>query len=162
MQNYPRQSHDNQMDESVFDDDPADLNDSTTDLKFRHNSKRKRNPLFLSDVNIVLCFFSSEDNNHQVVHRALSTVSANQTLVNNQRNALAKNFRRISINDEIVTIDHTDADSSFLLPNLYELPDAIRTRVTNSLVDTTTMTTLEETSKTQTRLIRMFCILVSS
>ena len=81
-----------------------------------------------------------------ILHRALSTVSANQTLVCNQRNALAKTFRRISINDEIVTIDHNDADALFLLPNLYELPDDIRTRVMDSLVDTTTMAALEETS----------------
>lgn len=66
--------------------------------------------------------------------------------MHNQRNLLAKNFRRISVNDEIVTIDHIDADASFLLPNLYELPDDIRTRVMDSLVDTTTMATLEETS----------------
>jgi hypothetical protein len=66
--------------------------------------------------------------------------------VHNQRNVLAKNFRRISINDEIVTIDHSDADASFLLPNLFELPDEIRTRVIDSLVDTPTMATLEETS----------------
>lgn len=59
---------------------------------------------------------------------------------------MAKNFRRISVNDEIVTIDHNDADASFLLPNLYELPDEIRTRVMDSLVDITTMATLEETS----------------
>jgi len=94
-------------------------------------------------------FFSSQDpdsSNYPIIHRALSTVSANQTLVNNQRNVLAKNFRRISINDEIVTIDHNDADASFLLPNLFELPDDIRTRVMDSLVDTPTMATLEETS----------------
>lgn len=81
------------------------------------------------------------------MHRALSTVSANQTLANNQRNVLAKNYRRTSINDEIVTIDHNDADASFLLPNLYELPEDIRIRVTDSLVDTPTMASLEETSK---------------
>jgi hypothetical protein len=81
----------------------------------------------------------------QVVHRALSTVSANQALVHNQRNLLAKNFRRISINDDIVTIDHSDADASFLLPNLYAFSDDIRIRVTDSLVDTPTMTTLEDT-----------------
>jgi hypothetical protein len=67
--------------------------------------------------------------------------------VHNQRNVLAKNFRRISVNDEIVTIDHADADASFLLPNLYELPDDIRTRVMDSLVDTPTMATLEESSR---------------
>lgn len=64
-----------------------------------------------------------------------------------QRNLLAKNYRRISVNDEIVTIDHTDADASFLLPNLFDLPDEIRIRVTDSLVDTTTMNTLEENSQ---------------
>lgn len=51
------------------------------------------------------------------------------------------------MNDEIVTIDHNDADASFLLPNLSELPDDIRSRVMDSLVDTPTMATLEETSK---------------
>lgn len=45
-----------------------------------------------------------------------------------------------------MTIDHTDADASFLLPNLLDLPDDIRIRVTDSLVDTTTMNTLEENS----------------
>jgi hypothetical protein len=94
-------------------------------------------------------FFNIKDadsSNYPILHRALSTVSANQTLVNNQRNVLAKNFRRISVNDEIVTIDHNDADASFLLPNLHELPDDMRTRVMDSLVDTSTMATLEETS----------------
>lgn len=46
-----------------------------------------------------------------------------------------------------MTIDHNDADASFLLPNLFELPDDIRARVMDSLVDTPTMTSLEETSK---------------
>lgn len=91
-------------------------------------------------------FLEANSSNHQVIHRALSTVSANQTLVHNQRNLLAKNFRRISVNDDIVTIDHNDADASFLLPNLCDLPDEIRARVIDSLVDTPTMTTLEDTS----------------
>lgn len=68
-------------------------------------------------------------------------------MANNQRNVLAKNFRRTSINDEIVTIDHNDADASFLLPNLFELPEEIRPRVMESLVDTPTMVSLEETSE---------------
>jgi len=105
--------------ENVFEENPTDLNDSSIDLKLRR----------------------------AFVHRALSTVSANQTLVHQQRNLLAKNYRRISINDEIVTIDHTDADASFLLPNLLDLPDDIRIRVTDSLVDTTTMNTLEENKR---------------
>ena len=88
-----------------------------------------------------------ESNTYPILHRALSTVSANQTLANNQRNVLAKNYRRTSINDEIVTIDHNDADASFILPNLYELPEDIRIRVTDSLVDTPTMASLEETSR---------------
>ena len=92
-------------------------------------------------------FEDADTANYPILHRALSTVSANQTLVYNQRNVLAKNFRRISVNDEIVTIDHNDADASFLLPNLFELPDDIRTRVMDSLVDTPTMTSLEETSR---------------
>lgn len=81
-----------------------------------------------------------------ILHRALSTVSANQTLVHNQRNLLAKNYRRISVNDEIVTIDHNDADASFILPNLYDLPEHIRIRLMDNLVDTPTMVSLEETS----------------
>jgi hypothetical protein len=95
-------------------------------------------------------FFSRldiESANYPVLHRALSTVSANQTLANNQRNVLAKNYRRTSINDEIVTIDHNDADASFVLPNLFELPEEIRIRVMDSLVDTPTMVSLEETSR---------------
>ena len=102
----------------------------------------------MNSPNILIDSFILDVNpsNHQVIHRALSTVSANQTLVHNQRNLLAKNFRRISVNDDIVTIDHNDADASFLLPNLYDLPDEIRVRVIDSLVDTPTMTTLEETS----------------
>jgi OTU domain-containing protein 7 len=81
-----------------------------------------------------------------VLHRALSTVAANQTLVHNQRNVLAKNYRRTSFNDEIVTINHNDADASFLLPNLNEIPENIRIRVMDNLVDTPTMNALEETS----------------
>lgn len=88
-----------------------------------------------------------DSSNYPILHRALSTVSANQTLVNNQRNVLAKNYRRTSINDDIVTIDHNDADASFLLPNLNELPEEIRVRVMDSLVDTPTMASLEETSR---------------
>ena len=88
-----------------------------------------------------------ESTSYPVLHRALSTVSANQTLVNNQRNALAKNYRRTSINDEIVTIDHHDADASFILPNLNELAEEIRLRVMENLVDTPTMISLEENSK---------------
>ena len=83
---------------------------------------------------------------HPMLHRALSTISANQILVNNQRNVLAKNYRRTSVNDEIVTIDHTDADTSFTLPNLYELSEDLRIRVMDNLIDTPTMTALEETS----------------
>ncbi|CAF0883527.1 unnamed protein product [Rotaria sp. Silwood1] len=109
------------------DDTTHQLNDSSSNIKLRRTN--------------------TDALNYPILHRALSTVSANQTLVYNQRNVLAKNFRRISINDEIVTIDHNDADASFLLPNLYELPDDIRTRVMDSLVDTTTMTTLEETKR---------------
>ncbi|CAF3794589.1 unnamed protein product, partial [Rotaria magnacalcarata] len=113
----------------MFDDDkpPHPLNNTSSEIKLRRTN--------------------TDSLNYPVLHRALSTVSANQSLVYNQRNALAKNFRRISVNDEIVTIDHTDADASFLLPNLYELPDDIRTRVMDSLVDTTTMATLEESKR---------------
>ncbi|UJR28474.1 hypothetical protein I4U23_009712 [Adineta vaga] len=88
-----------------------------------------------------------DPNTNPILHRALSTVSANQTLVNNQRDVLANNYRRTSINDEIVTIDHNDAESSFILPNLYELPEDIRIRVMDSLVDTPTMVSLEETKR---------------
>ncbi|CAF2973936.1 unnamed protein product [Rotaria sp. Silwood2] len=122
------QRHADDINEDNFDDDTThQLNNSSSDIKLRRTN--------------------TDSLNYPILHRALSTVSANQTLVYNQRNVLAKNFRRISINDEIVTIDHNDADASFLLPNLYELPDDIRTRVMDSLVDTTTMTTLEETRR---------------
>jgi hypothetical protein len=99
-------------------------------------------------------FLDDDSSNFPILHRAFSTVSANQTLVHNQRNVLAKNFRRISINDEIVTIDHSDADASFLLPNLYELPNDIRLHVMDSLVDTPTMATLEETSRLKLHFLR--------
>jgi hypothetical protein len=45
-----------------------------------------------------------------------------------------------------VTIDHNDADASFILPDLSELSDDIRRRMMNNLVDITTMKVLEETS----------------
>jgi hypothetical protein len=95
---------------------------------------------------VVPFMIESDCSNYPILHRALSTVSANQTLANNQRNVLAKNYRRTSVNDEIVTIDHNDADASFILPNLYELPEEIRVRVMDSLVDSPTMLSLEETS----------------
>ena len=152
MQNY---SHDynGDVNEDAFDDDPdrtqEHLNSSSSDLKFRRTSKlgektrsaRSRRTLCLD----------KDASNYPILHRALSTVSANQSLVYNQRNLLAKNFRRISVNDDIVTIDHNDADASFLLPNLYELPDEIRIRVMDSLVDAPTMSTLEETSMSERR-----------
>jgi hypothetical protein len=124
MHSYSHRTDDD-INEDIFDDDSNhQLNNSSSDIKLRRTNV-----------------------DQPILHRALSTVSANQTLVHNQRNLLAKNFRRISVNDEIVTIDHNDADASFLLPNLSELPDDIRTRVMDSLVDTPTMTTLEETSR---------------
>jgi hypothetical protein len=127
MQSYS-QRHNDDINEDVFDDDTNhQLNNSSSDIKLRRTK--------------------ADSTNYPILHRALSTVSANQTLVHNQRNALANNFRRISVNDEIVTIDHNDADASFLLPNLFELPDDIRIRVMDSLVDTPTMTTLEETKR---------------
>ncbi len=45
-----------------------------------------------------------------------------------------------------MTIDHDDADASFILPDLSELSDDIRRRMMNNLVDITTMKVLEETS----------------
>ncbi len=45
-----------------------------------------------------------------------------------------------------MTIDHNDADASFILPDLSELSDDIRRRMMNNLVDITTMKVLEETS----------------
>lgn len=111
----------NENSQSNFDEEP-------TELKFRTNV-----------------------NSNHGIYRALSTVSANQSLVNNQRTLLARNFRRISINDEIVTIDHSDAEASFVLPNLYDLPDEIQNRVMNNLVDLTTLNNLEENSKANKR-----------
>ncbi len=45
-----------------------------------------------------------------------------------------------------MTIDHNDADASFILPDLSELSDDIRRCMMNNLVDITTMKVLEETS----------------
>lgn len=129
MQNSS-QTYENDLNEDVFEDQTitnSQLNHSSSDIKLRRTNQ--------------------DSSNYPVLHRALSTVSANQTLVHNQRNVLAKNFRRISVNDEIVTIDHMDADASFLLPNLFDLPEEIRTRVMDSLVDLPTMQTLEETKR---------------
>ncbi len=100
----------------------------------------KRTTLFLVLV------IDVDSSNNPISHRALSPVSTNQTLVHNQRTILANNYRHTSINDEIVTIDHNDGESSFILPNLYELPEDIRIRVMDGLVDTPTMASLEETS----------------
>lgn len=90
---------------------------------------------------------NNDDSNSRFLHRAFSTVSANQTLVNNQRNLLAKTYRRTSINDDIVTIDHDDADALFILPNLFELSDPIRKYVMDNLIDFPTMNILEETKR---------------
>ena len=147
MQNSS-QNYENDLNEDVFDEQTvtnSQLNHSSSDIKLRRTSNPKKNPVFFVCKNF-LCFKDQDSSNHPVLYRALSTVSPNQTLVHNQRNVLAKNFRRISVNDEIVTIDHTDADASFLLPNLFDLPEEIRTRVMDSLVDLPTMQTLEETS----------------
>ena len=151
MSNSSPRYDDENINEDVFDDDTnAQLHHSSSDIKLRRTSKFN---IHVCTTHCLLLFEDADSSNYPVIHRALSTVSANQTLVNNQRNALARNFRRISVNDEIVTIDHTDADASFLLPNLYELPDEIRTRVMDSLVDTPTMTTLEESSMNQQRFL---------
>ncbi|CAF5165323.1 unnamed protein product, partial [Rotaria sp. Silwood1] len=75
------------------------------------------------------------------------TPLSNQTYVHQQRDVLPKNYRRKSINDDIITIDHNDADTSFILPNLYELPEDIRIRVMDNLVDIPTMVSLEETKR---------------
>lgn len=145
MHSYSQHPHDD-INEDVFDDDDTNhqFKNSSSDIKLRRTSKIYSN--YSSVCTLFVCL-DADTGNFPILYRALSTVSANQTLVHNQRNLLAKNFRRISVNDEIVTIDHNDADASFLLPNLFELPDEIRTRVMDSLVDTPTMTSLEETSR---------------
>lgn len=97
-------------------------------------------------MNILFNFSKIESGYQPVLHRALSTIVANQVLVENQRNILAENYRRTSINDEIVTIDHDDADASFILPNLFRLPIEIRPRILDDLLDLPTMKVLEETS----------------
>nr|ACI90396.1 Cezanne 2 protein-like protein [Philodina roseola] len=116
-------------------------------LNFDEIVSRTTNKKIFFSYLIFFVFQDVDSMTYPILHRALSTVSANQTLANNQRNLLAKNFRRTSINDEIVTIDHNDADASFLLPNLFELPEEIRVRVMDSLVDTPTMASLEETKR---------------
>ena len=147
---FPRYDDDN-INEDAFDDDTdVQLNHSSSDIKLRRTS---RFIIHFCSTHCLSIFEDADSSNYPIIHRALSTVSANQTLVSNQRNALARHFRRISVNDEIVTIDHTDADASFLLPNLDELPDEVRTQVMNSLVDTPTMTTLEESSTNQQRFL---------
>jgi hypothetical protein len=110
------------------------------DVKLPKTSKK------FTTIVFKIFFVDVDDANCLLLHRALSTVPANQVLVNNQRNILAKNYRRTSFNDEIVTIDHDDADALFILPNLYELPDNLRLRVMGNLVDTPRMASLEETS----------------
>ena len=156
MQTYSLR-HGEDLNEDTFDDDPDalrhhNLNNSSSEVKLRRNRKSNwHSPLLLRIVRSDV-----DSTTYPILHRALSTVSANQTLANNQRNVLAKNFRRTSINDEIVTIDHNDADASFLLPNLFELPEEIRLRVMDSLVDTPTMASLEETS-TKLSSIRSTC-----
>ncbi len=120
---------------------------SPTDVKLRKTSKKKNFKINLHNRFFFFLYIDIDSsNNNLLLHRALSTVSANQTLVNNQRNVLAKNYRRTSINDDIVTIDHNDADALFILPNLYELPELLRLRVMDNLVDIQTMLLLEDTS----------------
>jgi hypothetical protein len=146
MQHYSAYPH-HDINEDTFDEHQTNGTDRTNnlaaDVKLRRISKEDRAK---SSIFIELAL-DADSSSNPILHRALSTVSANQTLVNNQRNVLASNYRRTSINDEIVTIDHNDAEASFILPNLYELPEEIRNRVMESLVDTPTMVSLEETSK---------------
>ncbi len=51
-----------------------------------------------------------------------------------------------AINDQIVTINHPDADASFILPNLSELAEEIRSEIINNLIDLSTMKVLQKTS----------------
>ncbi|CAF1000789.1 unnamed protein product [Adineta ricciae] len=132
MQQYSSSYHNNDRNEDIFNH-----NHHTNANEHRSNTSE----------DVKLRRSNVDHDTNPILHRALSTVSANQTLVDNQRNALANNYRRTSINDEIVTIDHNDAEASFILPNLYELPEDIRVRVMDSLVDTPTMVSLEETKR---------------
>ncbi|CAF3661763.1 unnamed protein product [Rotaria sordida] len=123
--------HDGNINEDTYDDDSIDR---------KHHLYNSLGSIQLQRTNI-------NPSNYPILHQTLSTISPNQTHVYHQRDILAKNSRRIFINDDIITIDHNDTDASFILPNLYELPEDIRMRVMDNLVDIPTMVSLEETRR---------------
>ncbi|CAF0788791.1 unnamed protein product [Rotaria sordida] len=123
--------HDGNINEDTYDDDSIDR---------KHHLYNSLGSIQLQRTNI-------NPSNYPILHQTLSTISPNQTHVHHQRDILAKNSRRIFINDDIITIDHNDTDASFILPNLYELPEDIRMRVMDNLVDIPTMVSLEETRR---------------
>ncbi|CAF3566238.1 unnamed protein product [Rotaria sp. Silwood1] len=117
--------HDGNINEDIFNEDSID----------------RKHHLYNSSASVQL---QRTNVNYPILHQ---TPSSNQTNVHQQRDVLPKNYRRKSINDDIITIDHNDADTSFILPNLYELPEDIRIRVMDNLVDIPTMVSLEETKR---------------
>ncbi|CAF1040130.1 unnamed protein product [Rotaria sp. Silwood1] len=117
--------HDGNINEDIFNEDSID----------------RKHHLYNSSASVQL---QRTNVNYPILHQ---TPSSNQTYVHQQRDVLPKNYRRKSINDDIITIDHNDADTSFILPNLYELPEDIRIRVMDNLVDIPTMVSLEETKR---------------
>ncbi|CAF4566906.1 unnamed protein product [Rotaria sp. Silwood2] len=123
--------HDGNINEYIFDDDSID----------------RKHHLYNSLASGQVQRPNINPSIYPILHQTLSTVPANQIYIHQQRDILAKNYRRISINDDIITIDHNDADTSFILPNLYELPEDIRIRVMDNLVDIPTMVSLEETRR---------------
>lgn len=98
----------------------------------------------------MFCFilFSTGINasNYSALNQYSSLESKQTTLPHDPQDAPAKSYRKKSINDDIITVEHHDTDTSFILPNLYELPEDIRARVMDNIVDVPTMVSLEETS----------------
>lgn len=120
-------------------------NPSSIDLKLEKKSKKSKIEFIW--LFLIYIFFLLDENasNNLGLYRGLSVVPANKSLVKNQRNILAQNYRRTSINHEIITLDHDDDDALFILPNLYELFEDTRICVMDNLVDKRIMKSLEET-----------------
>ncbi|CAM4748568.1 unnamed protein product [Rotaria magnacalcarata] len=114
---------------------------------FHNDSVNRNHHIYDSLASAQLQQTNFDTSNYSILHHASSNISENQTFEQYQPDTPSKSYRHKLIKDDIITIDHNDTDASFILPNLYELPEDIRIRVMDNIVDIPTMVSLEETKR---------------